>query len=78
MKKVHVLSKGGGRTRCRYSSRPSRKVRAMTEADFLEQPENVQCSECRKDVAPHGVIRAQVAPGKWANIPRRDDDARAV
>lgn len=79
MKKVHALRmvgesySSGGRSSCRYSSRPSRRVRAVPALDFLQYPDAEQCEECKKRVAPNGVIRAQISPGKWANIPIRED-----
>lgn len=79
-RKVHVLRtvgnsySAGGRSRCRYSSRPSRRVRALPEHEFLQMPVERQCEECRKAVAPNGTIRAQVAPGKWENIPVRETE----
>ena len=83
-KKVHALRtvdgkpSAGGRTCCRYSSRPSRRVRAVPALDFLQYPDAEQCEECRQQIAPNGVIRAQIAPGKWANIPVREDAEHAA
>ena len=74
--KVHVEKQtggAGGRSVCRYSSRPSRRVRLLAVADFLEQPKETQCSECLRAVAPLGTIRAQVSAGQWRNIPIRSE-----
>lgn len=50
-KKVH-LAKGdgfGGRSVCRYTSRPSRRVRLLVYAQFVLVPESLQCSECARE-----------------------------
>lgn len=83
MKKVHALRmigegySPGSRSICRYSSRPSRRVRAVPALDFLQCPDEEQCEECRKRIAPLGVIRVQIAQGKWVNVPVRAEDDHA-
>lgn len=45
--KVHLMKKNGNRSACRYSSRPSRRVRVVSLQEFADTPEAQQCSECR-------------------------------
>lgn len=47
-KKVHLASKHGGRSRCRYTSRPNVKAIWLPLAEFLAQPTDQQCIECSK------------------------------
>ena len=49
-KKVHLAAGEGigGRSRCRYSSRPSRKVRIVSLSEFLSLPDETKCSECAR------------------------------
>lgn len=71
--KIHAAKNEGvgGRSVCRYTARPSRRVKVVPVAEFLELDLRLQCSDCLTVIAPLGTIRAQVAPNKWANVPVR-------
>ena len=49
-KKIHLATREGigARSRCRYSSRPSRRVRIVSLAEFQSLPAETKCSECAR------------------------------
>jgi len=64
-KKSHLASNGGGingRSVCRYSSRPSRRVSAVSLPEFLALPVEAQCSECAAIAARRMVENTNPAP----------------
>lgn len=44
--KIHLATERGGRSRCRYSSRPSSRVAIKPLDAFLRLPDSVRCQEC--------------------------------
>lgn len=59
-KRVHLATEVGGRSRCRYTSRPSTRAAFVPLAGFLALPADVRCSECQVK-----ADRAAVATSKW-------------
>lgn len=55
-KRIHLANESGSRSRCRYSSRPSRRVVIVQLAAFLELPHERRCVECQKKA---DVLKAQ-------------------
>jgi hypothetical protein len=53
MAKIHLAKGkgGGGRSVCRYTSRPSRRVQLLPLATFVLLPRSSQCSECAAEAA---------------------------
>lgn len=51
--KVHLAtaSGSGNRSRCRYSARPSRRVRILPLAEFRQIETRRQCTECATQAA---------------------------
>jgi hypothetical protein len=49
MSRVHLAKGAGGRSRCRYTARPSRRVRLVSEAEFRKASN--PCSECFRTLA---------------------------
>lgn len=47
-KRVHLSTESGGRSRCRYTSRPSTRAKFVPLADFVAVPVEMQCVECAK------------------------------
>lgn len=52
-KKIHLeLRDGtGGRSVCRYTARPSRRVTLLRLAEFLKLDKEAQCAECAAKAA---------------------------
>jgi hypothetical protein len=51
-KRVHLASDCGGRSRCRYTSRPGTYAKFVPLAEFMALPVEIRCVECsRKAVA---------------------------
>lgn len=50
--KVHLAKGGSGnRSRCRYSSRPSRRIRVVSLDAFRQVDPARQCTECAAEAA---------------------------
>lgn len=49
--KVHLGKGSGGRSHCRYSSRPSRRVRILPLEQFRQVEPAQQCKECAAKVS---------------------------
>lgn len=47
--RVHLAKGAGGRTRCRYTARPTWRVRIVSEAEFRKASN--PCSECFKKLS---------------------------
>jgi len=47
-KRIHLATETRSRSRCRYSSRPSRKVLGLPLESFLALPVEDRCSECHR------------------------------
>ncbi len=61
--KVH-LARGageGGRSKCRYTSRPSRRVRLLPLDEFLALGKDSQCMECARAAALLGRSAGEAA-----------------
>ena len=43
--KIHLRS-SGTRSACRYSARPSRRLRMLSLQEFADQPLALKCAEC--------------------------------
>ena len=55
-KRVHLATESGGRSRCRYTSRPSVRATFVPLTEFMALPMEVRCVECeRKAVAAHSA-----------------------
>lgn len=50
-RRVHLATESGGRSECRYSSRPSRRVLQKPLSEFVTLPTELQCAECAKAAA---------------------------
>jgi len=48
-KRVHLATESGGRSRCRYTSRPSVRAKFVPLAEFLAMPVELRCVECAKE-----------------------------
>jgi hypothetical protein len=50
-RKAHLARSNGfgGRSVCRYTSRPSRRVKVLTLEEFLAMPAERRCSECETE-----------------------------
>lgn len=46
-KRVHLATEKGGRSRCRYTSRPSVRAVFVPLAEFQTKPLELRCSECQ-------------------------------
>ncbi|MBU9200252.1 hypothetical protein KTD31_02380 [Burkholderia multivorans] len=49
-KRIHLASDTGGRSRCRYTSRPSVRATFVPLSAFLALPVSLRCSECNLKV----------------------------
>lgn len=54
-KRVHLATEVGGRSRCRYTSRPSVRATFVPIAEFLALPVDRRCSECQAK-ADHAAV----------------------
>jgi len=45
-KRVHLATEKGGRSRCRYTSRPSIRALFVSIEQFRNTPEEHRCKEC--------------------------------
>jgi hypothetical protein len=50
-KRIHLATETGGRSDCRYSSRPSRRVAFVPLEDFLKLPAHMRCKECERSAS---------------------------
>lgn len=48
VRRIHLATKTGGRSRCRYTSRPSVRATFVPLAEFLALPHEVRCVECER------------------------------
>jgi len=62
-KRIHLATSIGGRSRCRYTSRPSVRAVFVPLETFLTMPVAGRCSECQK-----AAERLQ-ADGDLAGVP---------
>jgi hypothetical protein len=51
VKRIHLATESGGRSRCRYTSRPSARATFVPLARFMTLPAEARCSECAKVAA---------------------------
>lgn len=65
-KRIHLASESGGRSRCRYTSRPSVRAVFLPLAAFLALPVYVRCIECdrRAKTEPRTVRVFNLEPGE--------------
>jgi hypothetical protein len=56
VRRIHLANDTGGRSRCRYTSRPSVRATFVPLAEFVRLPQDVRCVECeRKAKAADGA-----------------------
>lgn len=48
VRRIHLATKTGGRSRCRYTSRPSVRATFVPLAEFQALPHEVRCVECER------------------------------
>ncbi|HGF4014037.1 hypothetical protein [Burkholderia vietnamiensis] len=48
VRRIHLANDTGGRSRCRYTSRPSVRATFVPLADFMTLPQEVRCVECER------------------------------
>lgn len=59
MKRIHLASGNGGRSRCRYTSRPSTRAKFVPLAEFEALPIEMRCIECEKKATTMTQARNQ-------------------
>ena len=47
MKRIHLATEKGGRSRCRYTSRPSIRALFVPQEQFMTTPESQRCQNCQ-------------------------------
>ncbi|NIF40129.1 hypothetical protein F3J14_04275 [Burkholderia sp. Tr-862] len=69
MKRIHLATDSGGRSRCRYTSRPSTRAKFVPLADFMALPVELRCIECDKKAATatHSPAHNQDRNDGWRN-----------
>lgn len=69
MKRIHLASESGGRSRCRYTSRPSTRAKFVPLADFMALPVEMRCIECNKkaEAATHAPAHNHDWSDGWRN-----------
>uniref|UniRef100_A0A6H1ZJ13 Uncharacterized protein n=1 Tax=viral metagenome TaxID=1070528 RepID=A0A6H1ZJ13_9ZZZZ len=46
-KRVHLATEKGGRSRCRYTARPSIRALFVPQEQFTATPEALRCHDCQ-------------------------------
>ncbi|WP_176000171.1 hypothetical protein [Burkholderia vietnamiensis] len=48
VRRIHLANDTGGRSRCRYTSRPSVRAKFVPLAEFMALPKEARCVECER------------------------------
>lgn len=46
-KRIHLATETGGRSRCRYTARPSIRAVFVPQEQFIATPEEQRCHDCQ-------------------------------
>ncbi len=61
--KVH-LQRNGTRSRCRYSARPSRRLKMLPRDEFAKLPPGMRCIDCDRELRADAALAALETAGR--------------